>query len=48
MFELVMEITVCWLLVNSFLVENKRFALQSDPARQPLRLERYRSLKALG
>jgi hypothetical protein len=48
MFELIMEITVCWLLVNSFLVENKRFALQPDPVRRPLRLERYRSLKELG
>ena len=47
MFELVMEIIVCWLLVNSFLVENKRFALQPDPARKPLRLERYRSVEEL-
>jgi hypothetical protein len=48
MFELIMAITVCWLLVNSFLVENERFALQPDPVRRPLRLERYRSLKELG
>ena len=48
MFELIMEMTVCWLLVHSFLDENKRFALQPDPVRRPLRFERYRFLKELG
>ena len=48
MFELILGITVGCLWVNSFLVANKRFALQPVQVRRPLRTDRYRTLRRLG